>query len=150
MLQKSRKESSYMTSKYARAYTEVVAVLNNLADEEYSRIPEKEIEFYKNNMDKEYNYSLDPEKSLAEQNISIEANAILVTIFRDYFATEKQKETLNNILIQNQNNDENLKREKYNPDNIFDKNESTNTAMVEYKESILVKILNRIKCRLFK
>ena len=141
-----------MSSKYAKAYTEVVAILNNLADEEYSKIPEKEIEFYKNNMDKEYNYCLDPEKSLAEQNISIEANAILVTIFRDYFASEKQKETLNNILIQNQNKDNDKKREKYNPDNLFENNNNDNIskALVEYKESLLAKLLRKIKCRLFK
>lgn len=142
-----------IASKYAKAYTEVVAVLNNLADEEYSKIPKQEIEFYKNNMDKEYKYTLDPEKSLSEQNISIEANAILVAIFRDYFASEKQKETLNKILVDNQKKAEKEKEQKYNPYNIFSKtNEEnkTDTAMVEYKESILKRILGKIKCYLFK
>lgn len=142
-----------IASKYAKAYTEVVTILNNLADEEYSKIPKQEIEFYKNNMDKEYKYTLDPEKSLSEQNISIEANAILVVIFRDYFASEKQKETLNKILVDNQKKAEKEKEQKYNPYNIFSKtNEEnkTDTAMVEYKESILKRILGKIKCYLFK
>lgn len=142
-----------IASKYAKAYTEVVTILNNLADEEYSKIPKQEIEFYKNNMDKEYKYTLDPEKSLSEQNISIEANAILVAIFRDYFASEKQKETLNKILVDNQKKTEKEKEQKYNPYNIFSKtNEEnkTDTAMVEYKESILKRILGKIKCYLFK
>lgn len=142
-----------IASKYAKAYTEVVTILNNLADEEYSKIPKQEIEFYKNNMDKEYKYTLDPEKSLSEQNISIEANAILVAIFRDYFASEKQKETLNKILVDNQKKAEKEKEQKYNPYNIFSKtNEEnkTDTAMVEYKESILKRILGKIKCYLFK
>ncbi len=47
-------------------------------------------------MDKKYNYKINPEVNLAEQEISKEANAILITLFRDYFASEKQKIALKN------------------------------------------------------
>ena len=40
---------------------------------------------------KNYEFTINPEISLTEQNISKEASAIIVTIFRDYFATEEQK-----------------------------------------------------------
>ena len=73
-------------------------------------------------MDKNYNYNINPNIDLSKQYISKEANAILITLFRDYFATESQKKTLNNLLNQNQNKLENIRREKYNSNNIFSKN----------------------------
>lgn len=111
-----------MINTYAKAYTEVLEILKYLSEEEYSKIPQEKIEFYKNNMDKNYNYNINPNIDLSKQYISKEANAILITLFRDYFATESQKKTLNNLLNQNQNKLENIRREKYNSNNIFSKN----------------------------
>ena len=111
-----------MINTYAKAYTEVLEILKYFSEEEYSKIPQEKIEFYKNNMDKDYNYNINPNIDLSKQYISKEANAILITLFRDYFATESQKKTLNNLLNQNQNKLENIRREKYNSNNIFSKN----------------------------
>ncbi|MBO5348580.1 MAG: hypothetical protein J6A89_01990 [Clostridia bacterium] len=136
---------------YARAYTEVIEILNHFSREEYSKIPIEKIEFYKNNMDREYKYSINPKVDLSKQKISKEANAILISLFRDYFANEKQKQTLENLLRQNQLKEEKEKAEKYNPSNIFkDKTAIVETteksiAMPEYKESIFTKIKNWFK-----
>ena len=111
-----------MINTYAKAYTEVLEILKYFSEEEYSKIPQEKIEFYKNNMDKNYNYNINPNIDLSKQYISKEANAILITLFRDYFATESQKKTLNNLFNQNQNKLENIRREKYNSNNIFSKN----------------------------
>ena len=64
-------------------------------------------------------YNINPNIDLSKQYISKEANAILITLFRDYFATESQKKTLNNLLNQNQNKLENIRREKYNSNNMM-------------------------------
>ena len=45
---------------------------------------------------------------------------------RDYFANDRQRQTLNNLLKQNQEELENIKSEKYNSDNIF-RNNNKNT-----------------------
>lgn len=111
-----------MVNTYAKAYTEVLEILKYFSEEEYSKIPQEKIEFYKNNMDKNYKYNINPNIDLSKQYISKEANAILITLFRDYFATESQKKTLNNLLNQNQNKLENIRREIYNSNNIFSKN----------------------------
>lgn len=111
-----------MINTYVKAYTEVLEILKYFSEEEYSKIPQEKIDFYKNNMDKNYNYNINPNIDLSKQYISKEANAILITLFRDYFATESQKKTLNNLLNQNQNKLENIRREKYNSNNIFSKN----------------------------
>ncbi len=141
-----------MTNTYTRAYTEVIEILSHFSREEYSKIPIEKIEFYKNNMDKEYDYKINPNVDLSEQNISKEANAILVSLFRDYFATEKQKSTLENLLRQNQLKEEKEKIEKYTPNNMFkDKSPSIempqqeNVSIVKYKESFVSKFLSKIK-----
>ena len=85
---------------------------------------------------------------LAKQNISKEANAIFVILFRDYFATEEQKEKLKEILDLNTKKSEKLKTPNYNPDDIFKKQENKDNTQIinqeiqlmEYKESFLVKL----------
>ena len=86
---------------YARAYTEVLEILKHFPDEEYKKIPIEKINFYKSHMDKNYKFTINPEMDLANQNISKEANAIIVTLFRDYFATEEQKVKIKEILERN-------------------------------------------------
>lgn len=102
-------------------------------------------------MDKNYVFKINPEIDLSKQNISPEANAIIINLFRDYFATEQQKVKIREILDLNQKKEEEEKREKYNPDNIFKKDENTeiqeinsNNALIEYKESFFTKFKNFI------
>lgn len=145
-----------MTNSYARACTEVLVLLKYyLEDNDYNRIPKDVIAFYEKNKDINYQYEVDASLPLEEQEISEKANAIIITIFRDYFATEMQKEKLENILINNDKIIEEQKRQKYNPDNLFKNNtiqkeevteEQESTQMIEYKEeNILNKIINKLK-----
>ena len=135
---------------YAKAYTEVLEIIKYFPEEEYIKIPVEKIEFYKNNMDKDYNFKINPEIDLSEQSISPEANAIMINLFTDYYATEEQKIKIKNILDSNQQKEEQEKRERYNPDNIFKNRNSENiiqneVALVEYKESIFKRFINKIK-----
>ena len=108
-----------MTNSYSKAYTEVLEIISHFSEDELNKIPQSEIDFYNENKDNNYQFTIDPTIDLAEQNISREANAILVSLFRDYFATEKQKQILDNLLQQNEQKAEEEKRKKYNPDDIF-------------------------------
>ena len=142
-----------INSTYAKAYREVLEIIKYFPKEEYVKIPKEKIEFYKNNMDRDYNFAINPEIDLSEQNISPEANAIIINLFTDYYATEKQKIKIKEILDLNQKKEEQEKREKYNPDNIFKKVEkvpntsieietaesNNDTALIEYKESFFAK-----------
>ena len=142
-----------MNNKYAKAYTEVLEILSHFSEEEYSRIPKEKIEFYKNNMDTNYEFKINPQIDLFEQDISEEANAIMISLFRDYFATEKQKEKLKILLYQNQNIQEQEKAKKYNPNNLFENKKqqdikeniaTTQYAMIKYKKNIFKDIINKI------
>jgi len=144
-----KKEKNAMTNnKYTRAYTEVLEIISHFTQEEYSKIPKEEIEFYKKNMDSEYEFKINPEIELEAQNISKEANAIIVRIFMDYFATEEQKTTIKEILELNQRISEQEKKEKYNPDDLFklEKKQETDkreeykqNQLIEYKETFFSK-----------
>lgn len=142
-----------MIDKYARAYTEVLEILSHFSEEEYYKIPKEKIEFYANNKDNNYEFTINPEADLSQQYISEEANAILISLFRDYFATENQKETLKNLLKQNQERLEEIKKEEYSQDNLFkkkdtnikiNKSEVQEQSLIKYKEPLWKKIFNMI------
>lgn len=146
-----------MTNAYKKAYTEVLEIIKYFPIEEYFKIPKDKIEFYKENMDKNYNFHIDPNIDLDKQNISKETNSILVALFKECFATERQKEVLNSLLKQNQQKLEEEKLDKYNSDNMFIKKKTDNrvtenvqtneneTSLVEVKENFFVKFVNFIK-----
>ena len=139
-----------VNSTYAKAYTEVLEIIKYFSEEQYAKIPIEKIEFYKKNMDRNYNFTIDPDIDLAEQSISIEANAIIVNLFRDYYATEEQKIRIKEILELNGKKEEQEKRKKFSPDNIFknrnsEKQENTSTLPVKMKKSLYQKIINFIK-----
>lgn len=142
------KEKQEVTNRYKRAYTEVLEILRYLPKEEYCKIPKEKIDFYKENMDKNYIYSIDSHLDLSKQYISEEANAILISLFRDYFATEKQRQTLNNLLNQNQEKLEKEKTEKYNYNDIFKReiNEPSQNSLIKIQEiSFIQKIVEKVK-----
>ena len=135
-----------MTNSYAKAYKEVLEILSHFSKEEYSKIPQEKINFYKSNMEKNYEYSIDPNIDLSKQHISKEANAILISIFRDYFANDRQRRTLNNLLNQNQEKHEKIKKEKYNSDNIFiNNNRNVTIDNTENKQELALVETNDMK-----
>ena len=141
-----------MNENYKKAYTEVLEIIKYLPEEEYEKISKERIKFFEENCDKNYNFNFDISKSLEEQEFLRETNAIIVTLFRDFFATEKQKEKLQKILIDNEEKYQEELRKKYNPDDLFKKQENKvivdkkiETALVEVKEeNILQKVFNKI------
>ena len=113
-------------NKYAKAYKEVLEIIKYFPEEEYNKIPKEKIEFYEMNKDQNYQFVINPNIDLLEQNISKEANAIIVTLFQDYFATEEQKEKIKEILELNEKKIEQERREQYNPNDIFKEKVNTN------------------------
>ena len=126
-----------VNSIYSKAYTEVLEMLKYLPENEYNKIPKEKIDFLKKNKDANYKFSINPEIELEKQNISMEANSIIVTIFRDCFASDLQKEKLNIILNQNENKYQEQLREKYNTDNIFKNRKNTNIINLKIESNNL-------------
>lgn len=145
--------------KYANAYSEVLEILKYIPLEDYNKIPKNKIELFKTNANNDYSFNYNPSKTLEEQDVSKITKGIIAILFRDYWATETQK----NKIITRQNYDrmklEKEKQAKYNAD-IFKKrnnrqehngedNISTNElAMIEYieyKESVFKRFLDKIR-----
>lgn len=89
-------------SKYKKAYTEVLEVINKLSPEEYNKIPKEKIEYYTKNADKYYYFEIDPTIPIERQKLSKEANAILVSLFLDYFVNDIQRKGLQEMLDKNE------------------------------------------------
>ena len=106
-------------NKYSKPYKEVLEIIKHFPEEEYKKIPKEKIDFFRENMDVNYKFSIDPTVNLSEQNISKEANAIIVALFREYFATDEQKEKINEIIKINREMTEQDKKSEYKTDDIF-------------------------------
>ena len=147
-----------MSNNYAKAYKELLEIIKHFPLEEYNRIPKEKIKFYEENMDKNYNFTVNPNIDLSEQNISKETKALIVTLYEDCFATKEQKEKIKEILELNQKKAEQEKRKKYNPGDLFkNQKEDVNNneeeksvesikevSLVDYKENFFTKFKNFI------
>ena len=131
-----------------KAYVEVLEILKYIPTEEYNKIPIEIIKNMKLNEDKEYKYTITHFDNFQEQQMLKETETILAVLFRDYWATEEQK----NKIIAKQNHDrqqfENLKKQQHNPNDIFKKpnkyKTESNTALIKYKESFWARFKNFI------
>lgn len=141
-------------SKYAIAYSEVLEILKHIPVEDYNKIPDTKIELFKTNSNHNYKFNYDPNKTLDEQEVSNIAKGIIILLFKNYWATEIQR----NKIIAKQNYDrmklEQEKEAKYSSDvfqniNTYNEEKSTNTkdlAIVEYKKVPFLKsFINKIK-----
>ena len=143
-----------VTEEYKIACAEVLEIISYIPFIDYIKIPIKKLQLFKKYAKDEIDFSYNPELSLEEQNVSEKAKTIIALLYRDYWATPLQKEK---IIAKEQNDRQKFdqeKREKYSSENLFENRQKSvqndyakeNTmAMVEYKESIFRRIINKIK-----
>ena len=149
-----------LSAEFSEGVSETLDILNHMDKTYIDRIPKKFIEFLNNNKSADYISNLDHSQKINEMNLKEKTKDILATIYMNYWCDSQQKANYSNLLKQNENNYQEELREKYNPDNIFKKNNQTqhiiqdtishevindNVAMVEYKESFFRKFINKIK-----
>ena len=131
------------------AYTEVLVILRNLDYAYYYSIPIEIIEKMKKECNLNHNFKLQKDIPIQKQKLLDETKAILSVLFRDYWATEEQR---NKILEKEKHNLkllEEQKRKRYNPDDIFKKvNKDTEinniTTLTESKEPVFTRVKNYI------
>lgn len=122
------------------AYSEVYAILNLMSWNSINKIPEEIWENIQNKREKDKVIEIN---NIEEYQASEQANKLLAVLYKNYFATDEEKEIIKaKEKILEQKEQEELHK-KYNPDNLFKNKveiEENSVAMVEYKESILTKI----------
>lgn len=139
---------------YANAYTEVLEILKNISQEDYNKVPKEKINLFEHNANKEYIFDYDSTKTLEEQNVSKIARAIIAILFRDYWATDEQRNKIKAFQNNKRQQIEEENKQKYNTDifknrmNIANESQSgqaENMQLVEYKENIFKRILGFFK-----
>lgn len=140
-----------MNQVYEKAYAEILEIIQYLPLEQYKQIPQEKINFYEKHKDITHNFKYNPSKTLQEQNTLRETNALIILLFRNFFATETQKDKVDLILQNNEDEHQSKLKEKYSYDKLF-KRKMTNTIekknnlqIVVYKENTFTKIFNFIK-----
>lgn len=141
-------------SEYRIAATEVVYILDYFSEEFKANIPTNFLKFLNEQAIPDYNPNFDFSHGLDRLELRNKTKALLAMIYRNYMCSEKEKVEYEKNLKQNENTYQIELREKYNPDNIFQKdkkeyntlnNERDNVQLVKYKESKLIKFINWFK-----
>ena len=138
-----------------KAYKEVIEILKYVPEIDYNKIPKYLIEKFEKDAEKDYNYNVTEFEDFDKQPMLKETKAILAVIFRDYWATEEQREIIRSNEKFDIRKNEEAKRNEYNPDDIFakrretdnieEKSDNNNSLVIVEETSILKKILNKIK-----
>ncbi len=135
------------------AYKEIYEILKIFPKELVDRIPKYKLDYIKQNMDESYEYNITKE-TFDGKTMLDETAAILAILFRDYWATEKQKNKIINYHNTQIEKIVNEIKEKYDPENVFKQRrieqekideKKENLSVVEYKENIFKKLFNKIK-----
>ena len=143
-----------VTEEYQIAYSEVLEILKYVPKEEYEKIDKEKLAFYERNKKQDYIFNYDVNKTLDEQGVSKIAKVIISIIYRDYWASDEER---NEILEMQNKMRKNLKEKTqidFDPNIAFKKNveeenivkESINNQITEYKkENFFQKLINKIK-----
>ena len=125
-----------MENNFQKAYTEVLVILNHMSKEDINKIPQNVINGFELNKDKNHHFEINSEKPLEEQDILEETKDILSVLFRDYWASQEQK----NKILAKENHDrmisEEEKRKKFDVNDLFKTN---NTHSDNTEEIITIK-----------
>lgn len=139
---------------YNKRLVEVDEILNYLSIDDLNKIPEEIRKLIKDNKDTEYEWHYDGTKPLKEQNVNRDTIAFLSYLNMEYLLNEEQKELMKQIHEFNEKKLEEEKNIKYSTENIFKNkskqnlneiNNTHNNQLIEYKESLFKRILNKLK-----
>ena len=144
-----------MDIKTKETYSEVYSILNMLGENYIIKLPSKLYHMIKEEKSNEYNPQYDFRIALEQQNIKKEALSMIALFHLNYWCdSQEEKQELKDLFKENEIKYQAELREKYNPDNIFkNRNNSTqkeesieneSVALIEYKENIFKKMINKI------
>lgn len=133
-------------AKIPRAYSEVYSFINSLGDSYIKKIPKFIYNKIKSERDVNYIPIYETNKEISDKDISYEGLVLISAINLQYLCDNPlEKEELKKIYINNTS----LKKEEFSYDNLFKctskKENMTQNALVEYKDGLFTKFINRIK-----
>lgn len=143
-------EKSITNENIMKAAKQVKEILKAVPSEYTKKINDNFLNFLDEVEDTGYDFVFE---DIDKQKLLPETETMLQIIYRNYWCTPEEAQTIDKIMIDNQREYEKEQNEKYDINNIFNekknKNKETtteieNTLPTVYKESIFTKILNFI------
>jgi len=138
-----------------QAYSEIDEFLGLLTEEQREKIPRKLREVFKEEKDNNYIKGIREDIPVNEQNFKEETLAIIALLNLQYWCQDEiESERLKQVYTNNQKAYEKMLHEKYNTDNLFKKRneikeeiqeQSSSVSIIEYKEPLIKRIINKIK-----
>lgn len=136
-----------------KAYSEIDEFLSLLNEEQRNKIPQKLREFFSEEKDKQYTKGISVDKDIKSQNLMEETLAIIALLNLQYWCEdEAERQRLKDVYAKNEKLWQDAFQIKFDSNEIFKKNvvvtkqpEETNTQMVEYKETVINKLIKKIK-----
>ena len=138
------------------AYSEVLVILENMEDEYKNKVPQELINFFKRNEAKEYVFKLDNSIPLTEQRIKEKTLSLLAILNLNYWCSIDERKELIKKYSDNERKfrkevdikyhvDELLRKYDIKHKDIEEKATIDNKVPVKYKESLLQRLINKIK-----
>lgn len=131
-----------------QAYSEVDEFLELISVENRNKIPKKLREFFKEEKDINYIKRIKPNVSIKNQELKEETLGIIALLNLQYWCEdENEKRKLKEVYAKNEKIYQEHLQEQFDPNEIFKKRQivKENVSIVEYKESIIKKFINKIK-----
>ena len=104
---------------YGKRFVEVDEILNRIPQKDFNKIPREIINLIRENKDVNYIWKYDDSKSLKEQKIYKDTINILSYINTNFILEKEQRKIIKKFHILNEIKNETLKKQKYNPENLF-------------------------------
>lgn len=136
-----------------QAYSEVDEFLELISNEHRNKIPKKLIEFFKEEKDANYIKGINPNVPIKNQALKEETLGIIALLNLQYWCEDENEKTrLKEVYAKNEKIYQEQLQVQFNPNQIFKKKETIKECLsiVEYKETIIKKIINKIKNKFFK
>lgn len=131
-----------------QAYSEVDEFLGLISNEHRNKIPKKLREFFREEKDTNYIKGINPNAPIKNQKLKEETLGIIALLNLQYWCEdENEKKRLKEVYAKNEKRYQEYLQVQFNPNEIFKKKEPTQESLsiVEYKESIIKKLVNKIK-----
>ena len=131
-----------------QAYSEVDEFLGLISNEHRNKITKKLREFFREEKDTNYIKGINPNVPIKNQKLKEETLGIIALLNLQYWCEdENEKKRLKEVYAKNEKRYQEYLQVQFNPNEIFKKKEPTQESLsiVEYKESIIKKLVNKIK-----
>lgn len=111
-----------MTNEYAKAYSEVLLILEHMDKKYQEKIPSKLLDYFKRSYDSNYQTNIDFNLPLKQNKLNKYTLPILAMLLINYWCeTPEEKQELVNLYFENEKRYQEELNQKYNPDLLFKK-----------------------------